>query len=52
MSIFFALFISTSASAWNPFSDNEFLEVTLSKAELLKVKVNAGWANCARKFSN
>ncbi|MEY4077401.1 MAG: hypothetical protein RIQ69_1771 [Pseudomonadota bacterium] len=44
MSIFFALFISTSASAWNPFSDNEFLEVTLSKAELLKVKVNAGWA--------
>jgi len=44
MSIFFALFISTSASAWNPFTNEEFIDVALSKAELQKVKINAGWA--------
>ena len=44
MSIFFALFISTNASAWNPFTNEEFIDVALSKAELQKVKINAGWA--------
>ena len=44
MSIFFALFISTSASAWNPFSNEELIDVALSKVELQKVKFNAGWA--------
>jgi len=44
MSIFFAFLISTSASAWNPFSNDEYMDVALSKAELQKVKINAGWA--------
>ena len=44
MSIFFAFLIATSASAWNPFSAEEFTDVPLSKPELQKVKVNAGWA--------
>ena len=44
MSIFFALLISTSASAWNPFSNEELIDVALSKVELQKVKFNAGWA--------
>jgi hypothetical protein len=44
ISIFFALFISTNASAWNPFTNEEFIDVALSKAELQKVKINAGWA--------
>ena len=44
MSIFFAFLISTSASAWNPFLNEEFIDVALSKAELQKVKINAGWA--------
>jgi hypothetical protein len=44
MSIFFAFLISTSASAWNPFSNEELIDVALSKAELQKVKFNAGCA--------
>ncbi len=44
MSIFFVFFISTSATAWNPFSNEELIDVALSKAELQKVKFNAGWA--------
>ena len=44
MSIFFAFLISTSASAWNPFSNDEYMDVALSKIELQKVKFNAGWA--------
>ena len=44
MSIFFAFLISTSASAWNPFSNDEYVDVALSKIELQKVKFNAGWA--------
>ncbi len=32
------------AHAWNPFSQEGAIEVALSKAELQKVKVNAGWA--------
>ena len=37
-------FISTSATAWNPFSNEELIDVALSKVELQKVKFNAGWA--------
>jgi hypothetical protein len=44
MSIFFVFLISTSASAWNPFSNDEYMDVALSKVELQKVKFNAGWA--------
>jgi hypothetical protein len=44
LSIFFTFLISTSASAWNPFSNEELIDVALSKAELQKVKINAGWA--------
>ena len=44
MSIFFAFLICTSASAWNPFSNEEVIDVALSKVELQKVKFNAGWA--------
>ena len=44
MSIFFALLICTSASAWNPFSNEALIDVALSKVELQKVKFNAGWA--------
>jgi hypothetical protein len=40
----FAFLISTSACAWNPFSNEELLDLPLSKVELQKVKVNAGWA--------
>ncbi|MEY3763162.1 MAG: hypothetical protein RL281_1767 [Pseudomonadota bacterium] len=44
MSIFFAFLICTSATAWNPFSNEEVIDVALSKVELQKVKFNAGWA--------
>ena len=44
MSIFFAFLICTSATAWSPFSNEEVLDVALSKVELQKVKFNAGWA--------
>ena len=44
MSIFFVFFIANSANAWNPFSNEEYMDVALSKVELQKVKANAGWA--------
>ena len=44
MFIFFAFLICTSASAWNPFSNEELMDAALSKVELQKVKFNAGWA--------
>ena len=44
IAIFFSFLISTSASAWNPFSNEEFTDVALSKLELQKVKINAGWS--------
>lgn len=42
----FILFISLSfpAFAWTPFANSELIEVSLSKEELQKIKVNAGWA--------
>jgi hypothetical protein len=30
--------------AWNPFGNDDVTEVALSKSELQKIKVNAGWA--------
>ncbi len=44
MSFFLTLFVSANALAWNPFASDDFSEVALSKAELQKVQVNAGWA--------
>jgi hypothetical protein len=38
------LMLSINALAWNPFSIEDISEVALSKAELQKIKVNAGWA--------
>ena len=40
----FLLCLSFSAFAWNPFSNSDLTEVPLSKVELQKIKVNAGWA--------
>ena len=44
MTIFLALWMPMGAWAWNPFAGNELIEVPLSKAELQKVTINAGWA--------
>jgi len=40
----FALLISVPAVAWNPFATEEVLDMPLTKTELQKIKVNAGWA--------
>jgi hypothetical protein len=39
---FLTLLLSTHAMAWNPFAKEEILDVPLSRAELQRVKVNAG----------
>ena len=44
MPFLFVLLISFQALAWNPFATEEVLEVPLTKTELQKIKVNAGWA--------
>ena len=44
MTIFLSMWIPLSALAWNPFGSDDFSEVPLSKSELQKIKVNAGWA--------
>lgn len=44
MPFIFVLLISVQALAWNPFATEEVLEVPLTKTELQKIKVNAGWA--------
>jgi hypothetical protein len=44
MTIFLSLWMPFSAMAWSPFSNEDFSEVPLSKAELQRIKVNAGWA--------
>jgi len=44
MPFLFVLLISVQALAWNPFATEEVLEVPLTKIELQKIKVNAGWA--------
>lgn len=38
------LALSLSVQAWSPFASETFSEVALSKSELQKIKVNAGWA--------
>ena len=38
------LALSFNAQAWSPFASETVSEVALSKSELQKVKVNAGWA--------
>jgi hypothetical protein len=45
MSIFLLFIsVSVSADAWNMFSTDNLSEVALSKSELQKIKVKAGWA--------
>jgi hypothetical protein len=44
MPLFFVFLISANAFAWNPFASNDLSDVPLSKQELQKIKVNAGWA--------
>ena len=44
MPFIFSLLLSTYTMAWNPFGSDDVSEVPLSKLELQKVKVNAGWA--------
>ena len=44
MTIFLALCIPLETWAWNPFGGDDLVEVSLSKAELQKVTVKAGWA--------
>jgi hypothetical protein len=38
------LALSLSVQAWSPFASETVSEVALSKSELQKIKVNAGWA--------
>jgi len=44
MTIFLALWMPLGAWAWNPFASSDLVEVSLSKKELQKVTVKAGWA--------
>lgn len=44
MPFFLMLCMPLSVWAWNPFGNDDVAEVPLSKLELQKVKVNAGWA--------
>lgn len=44
MTIFLALWMPLGALAWNPFGGDDLVEVSLSKGELQKVTVKAGWA--------
>jgi hypothetical protein len=44
MTIFLSFWMPFSAMAWNPFVKDDLTEVPLSKVELQKVQMNAGWA--------
>lgn len=44
MPFIFSLLLSTHTMAWNPLGSDDVSEVALSKSELQKIKVNAGWA--------
>lgn len=42
--LFMMTLLPICSYAWNPFGNDDLTEVTLSKPELQKIKVNAGWA--------
>lgn len=44
MPFFLMLCLPLVVWAWNPFGSDDVSEVALSKSELQKIKVNAGWA--------
>ena len=44
MPFFLLIWMPMCALAWNPFASDDVTEVVLSKTELQKIKVNAGWA--------
>ncbi len=44
MPLIFWMTFSLPVLAWNPLSSRDLVDVPLSKVELQKVKVNAGWA--------
>jgi hypothetical protein len=44
MPFIFWMIFSLPVLAWNPLSSRDLVDVPLSKLELQKVKVNAGWA--------
>jgi hypothetical protein len=44
MTFFLLLALPIYALSWNPFGNDDLTEVALSKSELQKIKVNAGWA--------
>lgn len=44
MTFFLMLAMPIGALAWSPFGSEDVTEVALSKSELQKIKVNAGWA--------
>jgi hypothetical protein len=44
MPFIFLMCFSLPALAWNPFESRNLVDVPLSKLELQKIKVNAGWA--------
>jgi hypothetical protein len=44
MPFIFLMSLSWPVLAWNPFSNGNLVDVPLSKTELQKIKINAGWA--------
>ncbi len=44
MPFIFWMTFSLPVLAWNPLSSRDLIDVPLSKVELQKVKINAGWA--------
>jgi hypothetical protein len=44
MPFIFWMTFSLPVLAWNPLSSRDLIDVPLSKVELQKIKVNAGWA--------
>lgn len=44
MPFIFLMTFSLPVMAWNPLSSRDLVDVPLSKVELQKIKINAGWA--------
>lgn len=44
MPFIFWMTFSLPVMAWNPLSSRDLVDVPLSKVELQKIKINAGWA--------